>query len=139
MGLFTTGVLRIPNPPKEYDQQYFEQTFRELRQWVTKLISPDLVDVGRTAVSAATASTVLVELSGGLYLADTTSNPITITLPNPALTLGYTYSVKLISAGSNALTINAAAGNIDGGATAVITLQYLSLTFRSDGANYWIV
>lgn len=75
-----------------------------------------------------------------------TSAPRTITLPDPSsllvrLSLNQSFIVKDQSgnAGTNNITVVSAVGLIDGQASAALTNNYASLTFKSDGANYYII
>lgn len=81
-----------------------------------------------------TATTVVTARSGTI-LVDTTAGNVTVTLPAN----GLTYRIKRITAGANTLTIATAAGNIDGASTATISIQYESITLKSDGTDYWVV
>jgi hypothetical protein len=69
-----------------------------------------------------------------------TSVPRSVSLPNPAL-VGESFVIKDGSggAGANAITITPAAGLIDGAANAIINTSYGSLTFVSDGTNYYVI
>jgi hypothetical protein len=75
-----------------------------------------------------------------------TSVARTITLPDPSdllvrLSHNQAFIVKDESgaAGTNNITINTAGGLIDGAASAALTNNYASLTFKSDGTNYYII
>lgn len=91
------------------------------------------------AITFTGASVTLTLADSGLLLFDTTSNNIAAVLPDATTAEAYPFTIKRTSAGINTLTITAAAGTIDGGASASIPTQYTALTFRSDGANWWIV
>jgi hypothetical protein len=64
------------------------------------------------------------------------SGTSTITLPTTPVA-GRRYTVK--NSGTGTITITSASGTIDGAATAVITSQYNSLDFVSDGTNWFTV
>ena len=73
-------------------------------------------------------------------LCDATLGAIIITLPDAATLSGQYYNVKKIDATANAVTITPTAPDlIDGAATAIITLQWTSLTFQSDGTDWYII
>lgn len=81
-----------------------------------------------------TATTVVTARSGTI-LVDTTAGNVTVTLPAN----GLQYRIKRITGGTNTLTIATASGNIDDAATMTLTIQYESVTLKSNGTNYWIV
>ena len=74
-------------------------------------------------------------------LGDTTSGPLTVTLPSAGGgSKGHVYNVKKIDATANAVTIAAdGAETIDGATTYVINTQYTSRTVISDGIQWWIL
>jgi len=65
----------------------------------------------------------------------------TITIPSPIGIAGRIYNVKKISANgaANRMTVDSAAGTIDGGANVATNAQYKSYSFQSDGANWFIL
>lgn len=87
-------------------------------------------------------SSALLALTFGngdkLYLADTTSGDVTVTLPDAADSMGFHYSVKKTVA-ANSVNVVALSGTIDGTATHSIATQYNCFRYTSDGSNYWIV
>ena len=74
---------------------------------------------------------------GDFVLADASADPITITLPSP--TKGATVIVKKTDSSANAVTVNTAAGSIDGKASITIDTQYQTVTFISDDLIWYIV
>lgn len=131
----------LPNPPDTYSQKYLLDLIRILRLYFTGQVD-QINPVLRAFSTMQTVTDAAVSLGvsdGGVTLADTTSNNVTVTLPAASDALMYQFIIKRISAGANTLTVNATSGNIDGSANASIPLQYTSLSFRSDGTNYWIV
>ena len=74
-----------------------------------------------------------------VILADATGGAITVTLPN-AIGAYKPVTVKRINAGANAVTINTVSSQtFDGSTTGNINVQNQSLTFASNGANWFIV
>ena len=61
----------------------------------------------------------------------------TLTIPS-AVTAGAGYKVTIMSVGAGAVTVAAAAGNINGAGTHALGAQYNSATYVSDGTNYFI-
>jgi len=74
-----------------------------------------------------------------VILADATSGNLTMTLPTAVgTTNGYT--VKKIDSSSNTVTIaTTSSQTIDGGSTAVIRVQYASISVVSNGSNWLII
>ena len=78
---------------------------------------------------------------GELILANTSSNAITVTLPDATKTLNF-YTVKKTDSSTNIVTVNTTSSQtIDGvGSTSVtIPISQMSLTFASDGSNWNII
>lgn len=93
----------------------------------------------RTSVRATSATTTLTA-TDTLLIANAASGAITVNLPTAASASGQVYSVKKIDASANAVTIDpSGAETIDGTATKIISAQYGSLTFQSDGATWWVI
>ncbi len=73
-------------------------------------------------------------------LCNTTSGSLTVTLPASSKDPGKLYYIKKIDVSENTTTID---GNlaelIDGGLTAIITIQYESITIQNDGSNWHIL
>jgi len=131
----------LPEPPKAYEQVYMRNLLRILRLYFLGQVDikdPVLRSLS-TSVTVTAATVTLGVQQGGVVLVDTTSNAVSVVLPAASDAIDYQFIVKRISGGANALTITATSGNIDGGASASIAIQYVSLTFRSDGTDYWIV
>lgn len=90
----------------------------------------------------ATAGDLVV--AAGDYIIGVTSTAAarTITLPDPAVVgAGKTYRVKDESGGAaaNNITIQGAAGNVDGAANVVINTNYGSKDFYTNGINWFVV
>lgn len=66
------------------------------------------------------------------------SGTFTLTLYTPVGNAGKRVTVKKTDSGTTT-TVATAAGSIDGQSTQAMTVQYLSLTFESDGTNWNIV
>ena len=79
-----------------------------------------------------------VNVNDQIILVDNAAN-CSIILPNAAVANGKRYVVKKISTGTATVTVVGESGNIDDGATAVITMAYESIDCVSDGVDYWIV
>ena len=91
------------------------------------------------AVTSVSANYSAV-LSDRYILVDSSGGPITITLLAASLTTGRVVVVKdKGSAGTNNITVQAASGNIDGGASQAIRSNYGAYRVTSDGSDYFIV
>jgi len=76
---------------------------------------------------------------GDIILADASSAPITITLPNPSSTRRH-ISVKKIDSSGNSITINPYnTETIDGSNSYSLSSQYQYVTLTSDGSNWYII
>ncbi len=85
------------------------------------------------------SSTYSVTISDEIILVDATSGAVTITLPTG---VGNTniYTVKKIDSTANNVTIaTTASQTIDGGTTAVIHVQFASVSVVSNNANWFII
>lgn len=77
-------------------------------------------------------------ISDYTILADTTSANVGVKLPAASLGVAKILNVKKINS-SNTVFINTGGGNIDGDATKSLTSLNESLTFHSDGTNWFII
>ena len=80
---------------------------------------------------------------GEVILASAGAGNLTVTLPNAAQTLNL-YTVKKIDTGPNTVTINPSnsqyiEGNNATSGNVVINTGYVSVTFVSDGTQWWII
>jgi Repeat of unknown function (DUF5907) len=74
-----------------------------------------------------------------IILVNASSGNITLTLPT-AVANTEAYDVKKIDSSTNTVTVNTTSSQtIDGGATAVLQVQYASITLVSDGSNWFVV
>ena len=111
---------------------------RVMFNWMTRMTSETNIESGAIAFSTVTVSTAIGP-ADGFVLVDTTGGNITITLPDATTVLGREFAVKRSTAGVNTLTVTATSGNIDGAATFTIADQYSTITFKSNGTDYYIV
>ena len=97
---------------------------------------------GSLAMSISTVSANYI-LTGAdnTILANTSSIPLTITLPNPASFPGRIYTIKKIGTGGidNELTITPSSGTIDGGANLIIYNDWTYVTVQTDGTAWYII
>lgn len=97
----------------------------------------DGIRFNRTTITAATYTALDTDI---VILADATSNAITITLPAAATNNERVLNIKKIDSVGNNVTIDGnASETIDGGLTAVLTVQYESITIICDGSNWHII
>jgi len=90
-------------------------------------------------IRTITATTTLV-IGDKTILADATSAAIVTNLPAAASTVGQIITVKKIDASVNTVTIDPNASElIDGATTNVLSTQWASLTFQSNGTSWFII
>jgi hypothetical protein len=94
---------------------------------------------GVLAVDTVTTDTEL-DTSNTVVLCDAAGGAILITLIEADGNVGRNYYVKKIDSSANTVTVSGATGDLlDEGATAVLTIQYESITTVSDGTGWWIL
>lgn len=74
-----------------------------------------------------------------LYVVDTTGGNRQVILPAVDDCAGQFHIVKRITGGGNTCVVSSDSGTLDGTASYSVATQYLSVTFVSDGANWWAV
>lgn len=89
--------------------------------------------LSRTVANVSTAIT----LSSDINLVTGGAGGLTVTLPSAAT--GKIVVVKKVDSGAGAVTVSAGSATVDGTASKVLYYQYESLTFVSDGTNWFIV
>lgn len=88
-------------------------------------------------IPVITASTYTATRTDYTILVDTTSNNVTITLPNTGIDTGQIFYIKLINS-SNVGKITSSATIDDDGNDITLTL-YESITVQWDGSEYWVI
>lgn len=96
----------------------------------------------KSAVTAPTFSYVAKTTTYAILtsddIVDCTSGTFTVTLPTAVTVTGKTYNIK--NSGTGVITIaTTSAQTIDGGATATLKVQYVSVTVVSDGSNWKVI
>ena len=77
--------------------------------------------------------------SDEVILADATTGPLTMTLPTATGNTNI-YDIKKVDSSGNTVTISASGGQtIDGGTTAVIKVQYASVSVAAAGSNWYVI
>lgn len=96
---------------------------------------------GQVIVATATkTSSYTLVASDNVILGDASGGNVVITLPLASIASGYRFQIKKIDSSSNTTSLQCSGGDtIDGSTTAVISVQYLSITIVSDGSNWYIV
>ena len=90
-------------------------------------------------IVAVTASQAL-GTGGSFYIVDASAAPVVLTLPTAKDGYGLALHVKKIDSSPNAVTIQPAGAElIDGAATLVINVQYVSKSFTSSGSAWWVI
>lgn len=102
---------------------------------------PSLQVTTQKAVGASTsASSTLTPTSPSIQLVSASGGAVTITLPTAASANGVVFYVKKTDASANAVTIKAAGSElIDGTNTKVLSTQYTSVQFYSNGTAWFIL
>ena len=97
----------------------------------TKGFIGNLVTKTSGYTATATDYTIMCNASGGSF---------TITLPAAASHADRIYHIKKIDSSANTVTVDGnASETIDDGLTAILTVQYESITIQSDGSEWWIL
>jgi hypothetical protein len=101
--------------------------------------SGDLVIDIPPVVTARTSSFTETTLKGRVIsICDAATGNITVTLPDCATCSGMYYTAKKIDASANTVTLDPnGAQTIDGVSTAVISVQYTSVTIFSNGSTWY--
>ncbi len=101
------------------------------------------MEINGSVAMAITTVTSNYTLTGtdNTVLANTTSGPLTITLPAPGTFSGRIYTIKKIGTGGidNDLTITPTSGTIDGGSSYKIYNDWTYVTLQTDGTNWYII
>lgn len=74
-----------------------------------------------------------------LYVVDTTSANRSVVLPAAKDSVDIMHVVKRISGGANTCVVSSDSGNLDGTASYSVATQYASVSFVSDGDDWWAV
>lgn len=99
----------------------------------------------RRATTNLTAASLLISSAASAYdivFCDPTAGAQTITLPSPSGSgnLGRTYTIKRTTLSANTVTIQSAAGNVEGAATLVLAGGTRdSVDLANDGTNWWVI
>lgn len=93
--------------------------------------------------TSTTAAYVPALYPGEVIIASATAGNLTVTLPNATQTLNL-YTVKKVDSTAYTVTINPSnsqsiEGNNATSGNVVINTQYVSVTFVSDGTQWWII
>lgn len=96
-------------------------------------------NLGTPPVSVLTASAILPG-DGSVFLVNAAGGDLTVTLPNTSLLTGRSYVIKKIDTTPNIITINTSDGAvIDGQISVLMDSPFTSLTFVTDGTNWYII
>ena len=90
-------------------------------------------------IRSTSTTPFVVEWDYATILVDTTSAPITVTLPvTSSEYTGRKFNIKLVG-GSNAVTINGNGATIDGSASITISTVNYARELQTDGSNWYII
>jgi hypothetical protein len=100
-------------------------------------------EIYNSTVISAASKTFVEGDSGKWYVTRTATGTCALTLPDPsALTTASRFVIEIWdveTAGTNAITINTTAGNIDGASSATINVDKAGMVFINDGTNYYTI
>jgi len=92
-----------------------------------------------SSISVKTANYTMGLYPGETVLANASGGSFTVTLPDATLTTNF-YTIKKTDSTGNSVTVSTTSSQtIDGGSSAVISVQYVSVTVVSNGANWFVV
>lgn len=112
------------------------------------ITKPDTLYVGNfemypTFLSGGNVKTITANYSATsddyLFLLDTTSGGITLTLPNPSGLSGKYFAVKKITSGHSVTIDTTGTAKIDGGDTHTMTSQWSAHEIVTDGTDYFLM
>lgn len=99
----------------------------------------DRVQTAYVLVDSATVTTYIVLNTDHVIYVNTTTAPVTLTLPDPAQEPGREYIVKKITTSVNAITLSPAVGNVEGAASYAFGGGALTpVRVHSDGTAWWL-
>ena len=96
---------------------------------------------GQVLLATASKTTdYTLTASDTVILGNASGGDVVITLPLATIASGYRFCIKKTDSSANTVSITCSGGNtIDGSTSAVISVQYLSITIVSDGSNWFII
>ena len=99
------------------------------------------VSIGPPNAVRTITTTATLALRDTAVYADATAGAVMVNLPSANLaTVGKVYTIKKIDASANAVTVDAAGGDlIDGAGTYPLGAQWDAITVQSDGTNWYIL
>lgn len=112
-----------------------------LATWALRLagyLKVELANIQRgmtRAVALTVVDDVIATTANGLIVADATTGPLTVTLPDPADAANTTLIVIKSDASGNAVTVE---GTVSGAVDPTLAARYDSMTVVSDG-NEWLL
>lgn len=125
-----TDVTLVANSDSKVASQKATKTYVDTQVAAGSSILP-YTSVSSNTTLTTTNAVVSVDASGGA---------VTITLPTAVGNTGHTFSIKKADSSGNTVTIATTGGQtIDGSATAVIKVQYVSVLVISNGSNWQVI
>ena len=127
------NVRQDPNLSRQFDESFVKtlyDTLRELLDAVNQAANGQLwrhVEKTASYTSGANDHIVIVKPTGTMV----------VTLPTAESMVGKRVVVKRGNNTTHTVTIQTAAGNIDGSASVTLTTAYQRREFFSDGTQYW--
>lgn len=127
-------VALLQHATSDYNRQQYNDVLRKVETQLNRAADGYLFPVTRVTTNYT------MSMNDSIILVDATAGNVTITL-QPALQWEQKkFTVKKIDASVNTVTIDANSTElIDGAATKVISTQYVSHDFTSQGGAVWII
>lgn len=114
------------------DESIFLESIRGLRDELDVITDTSIRKI------VAKTSNYIATISDHTILCGAGNETFTVTLPTALGVLGIIYNIK--NTGTGTITVDGnASETIDGSTTAVINVQYASITIQSDGSNWHII
>jgi hypothetical protein len=117
---------------------YIQGNTASLRVVVTRAIVSVQQDSGRNVVS--NPSTPYTAQNNDIIIWDVSGGSGTVDLPPVGTSNNFRIDIKKTDASVNTITVDPNASElIEGGSTAVLTIQYEAITLVCDGGSWWIL
>lgn len=126
-------VVSAGQVPEKYEPAKLRTLLRRFEYAINTLVD------GQNTVVVTTDVSYRATVGDSVILADSSASVVTVMLPPPADAMFKRFDVKKLDGTANVVVIDAESGNIDGGATKSLSVQYQALTFVSDGVGYWVI
>lgn len=135
--LTAVAVPSLPTAPNEYSSTYHDQYNNILRLYFNQIYNLQQQLIVKKPTFTSVSGDYTVVSTDDILLCDASAAQLTITIPSAVDSDGRALTIKKIDSSSNYVVLSS--NSIDGSATQSLVNQYVSVTIRSDGTNWWIV